>query len=204
MIAAVLCTLQLCHKESFHDVKGEQYWREQNEKLSAGLNITYEKKLSVLQVRNDSLIKQLNFTKSKLSASKLKQHVSELKVLTLAEKKDSSNNVVEELRDYDSLKVEAVNYVHEADSTQAYCDSAMTQMQNIISVKDTALKICETGYEKLKEISEDNLRREQRLTDELDKAVRTNKRKIVLNKFLTGGFLILSGVAAAVLLNAKK
>lgn len=203
LIAVLLFTLQLCNPtDSFHDVKGEQYWREQNEKEMTRLNQVYQKNLSDLQTKNDSLKKELKQTAEKLKVSKLKQRLSEQKVLALAQP-DTSSSVEDQLSSCDSLRAEVINYVNHVDSTQAHYDTTIVQMQEIITVKDSGLKICETSYEKLKEISEDNLRREQRLTDELQKAVKQNKRKTIQNKILAGGFLLLSGIAATIFINRK-
>jgi hypothetical protein len=203
LVATLLFTLQLCNPtDSFHDVKGEQYWREQNEKEIMQLNRVYQRNLSDLQAKSDSLKKELKQTAEKLKASKLKQHLSEHKVLTLAQP-DTVSSVKDQLSTCDSLRAEVINYVSHVDSTQAYYDTTIVQMQEIITVKDSGLRICETSYEKLKEISEDNLRREQRVTDELNKAVKQNKRKTIQNKILAGGILLLSGFAATILLKGK-
>jgi len=203
LIATVLFTLQLCSPtDSFHDVKGEQYWRERNEKEMILLNKKYEKDLSDLQAKNDSLKRELAKTTQRLKASKLKQHLSEQKVLALAQP-DTSSSIEDQLNNCDSLKAEVICYVRKVDSTQAYYDTAMVQLQNVIGIRDTAISMCQANYEKLKAISEDNLRREQRLTDELQKSVGQNKRKVIENKILAGSILLLSGFAATILLKGK-
>lgn len=200
LLGSLFCTFQTCDPiVRVPDLKPEKYWHEQNEKELFSLQQKYEKNLSALQTINDSLIKELALTKAKLKSSKLKQHLSEEKILALAEK-DSSNNVVEELSNCDSLKAEVISYIHQVDSTEAMYDSTIGQLENLLAIKDTSLIVCKSGYDQLKQITEDNLRREQRLTADLEQAIKVQKRKTWQNKLLAGGFLILSGILTSILI----
>lgn len=203
IITAAFFALQLCNPpEPSGNIKPEKFWREQNEKELFSLQQKYEKSLSTLQTINNSLKKELTVTKSKLKSSKLKQHLSEVKILALAEK-DSGNNVVEELSKCDSLKAEVISYIHQVDSTEALYDSTIVQLENLLAIKDTSLIVCKASYDQLKEITEDNLRRELRLTADLEQAIKVQKRKTLQNKLLAGGFLILSGILTSILIIKK-
>ena len=203
ILGSLFCTFQTCDwVERIPDLTPEKYWREQNEKEMFSLNQKYQQNLALLQFRNDSLTKELAITKSKLKSSKLKQQVSELKVLALA-KKDTSTNVTEELSNCDSLKKEVIAYVHQVDSTQALYEGTIAQLESLLAIKDTSLIVCKTSYNDLKQINEDNLRREQRLTADIEQSIKVQKRKTWQNKLLAGGFLILSGILTSILIIKK-
>lgn len=203
LITVALCfSLRECNKESSYNIKGEQYWQQQNAKAASVLNQKYEQSLSALASKNDSLMKQLSFTKTKLNVLKQQQHATGIKITALAQN-DSRLTIAQQLSNCDSLKTEALNYIKQADSTQALYDSTIVQLENVIAVKDTSLNICKRTYEELSRINEDNLRRGQKLTDALEKSVKQDKRKRIQNKFLAGGLLVLSGITTSFLINAK-
>lgn len=203
ILNAVFCTFQICTpKQTYPDTKVENHWRENNEKEMFALDHKYNHNLSVLQERADSLQKELSKTKSSLTLSKQKLRSSELKLFSLAQK-DTSSNVIEQLSDCDSLKAEVIAYVNQVDSTRNLYDSTISQLQSLVAVKDTSLFVCKASYDKLKILSEDNLRREQRLTEELEQSIKVQKRKTLQNKFLSAGFLILSGIVTSILIKAK-
>ena len=203
ILCAVFCTFQICTPlQRFPDTKAESYWREQNEKQMLLLNRNYQRNLSDLQKCNDSLNKALDATKSKLRASKSKLRLTENKLLSLAQS-DANYNVVEELSDCDSLKQEVVSYIHQVDSTRTLYDSTISHLQNLVAIKDTSLTICTASYSELNRIAEDNLRREQRLTEQLQQSIKVQKRKTLQNKFLAAGFLVLSGIVTTIIIKGK-
>jgi hypothetical protein len=203
IITAAFCLLQLCSPpENQVDLKPEKYWKEQNEKYMLSLNQRYQQNLSALQSRNDSLIMGVKELKIRLNSSKIKLRATESRLLALANN-DKDTITTDELSNCDSLKAEVICYVYEMDSTHALYDSTIVQLEKVVAVKDSSLRLCKSSYSELKQISEDNLRREQRLTEELEKALKIQKRKTIQNSFLTGGFLILSGIVGSILIRGK-
>jgi hypothetical protein len=207
-IALLLCFVQLCSKPSqlTSDIKAEKYWRERNVKEMNQLDRSYRIKLAALQKRNDSLQTELSRTKFKLRTSKQKLTSSGLKILALATKPTkffvktaSTETLVSESEinlseDCDSLKKEVIPYVQQVDSVNQLYEHTVSTLEVIVQVKDTALKVCQYNYEELKQISEDNLRREQRLSSELQETLRAATKRKVKNKFLTAGLIVVSGL----------
>lgn len=157
-----------------------------------------------LEFRSDSLETVLAQTKSKLKAAKLKQNESQITISILANKETDSLNMVEQLRDCDSLKAQTLAYVNLVDSTNYLYEATIFQLQNLVATKDSQIVICNNSYLQLKGLLDENLVRERKLTDDLNTTYKSQRKKVLQNKLLAGGFLFLSGIATTLYINSNK
>lgn len=164
----------------------------------------YQNAFINLKVHSDSLERVLNKTQKQLIATKIKLEQSKFNVVSLIEKDTSGLSVQQKLNDCDSLKEEVSDYVFWVDSTQCDYETTIKQLTNIVAVKDSEIVVCQISYTSLKSITDDNLQREQKLTEDLETAYKQQRKNRIQNKVLAVGFLILSGVTTSLLIQSRQ
>lgn len=164
----------------------------------------YQNAFINLKSHSDSLEKELSKAQRQLIATKIKLEQSKFDVVKLLEKDTTGLSVEQKLNDCDSLKDEVLDYVFWVDSTQSDYETTITQLHNIVAVKDSEIVICQISYTQLKSISDDNLQRERKLTEDLETAYKQQRKNRIQNKVLAVGFLILSGVTTSLLIQSRQ
>lgn len=173
---------------------------EKAERIDTDYKAAFEK----LKTHSDSLQKELSATQSKLKVTKFKLNQSQVALVALAEKKSDTLSVEQLLNDCDSLKQQTLAYVAWVDSTQSIYESNISQLENMVAIKDSQVVICRASYLQIKGLLDENLERERKLSDDLNTAYKSQRRKVLQNKLLAGGMLILSGIATTLYINANK
>lgn len=174
------------------------------EKQVSSLTKHYQQGIALLQKRGDSLQQDLNQTQLKLKVAKLKLQQSKFDVVTLAKKDTTGESVVQQLNDCDSLKEQVLLFTTCVDSTQSDYEMNITQLNNLLAIKDSQMVICAASYSQLKDMTDENLQREQKLTEDLNTAYKQQRNNRVQNKVLAAGFLILSGITTTLFINSRK
>jgi hypothetical protein len=146
----------------------------------------------------------LSVTQSKLKTTKFKLNQSQIALVALAEKKSDTLSFEALLNDCDSLKQQTLAYVAWVDSTQSIYETNLVQLQEMVATKDSQIVICSASYAQIKGLLDDNLERERKLTEDLNTAYKSQRRKVLQNKLLAGGMLLLSGIATTLYINANK
>jgi len=164
----------------------------------------YQNAFIQLKGHSDSLERVLNKTQKQLIATKIKLEQSKFDVVNLIEKDTSGLSVQQKLNDCDSLKEEVSDYVFWVDSTQSDYEATIKQLNNIVAVKDSEIVVCQISYTRLKSISDDNLQRERKLTEDLEIAYKQQRKNRIQNKFLAAGFLILSGITTGLIIHSRQ
>lgn len=164
----------------------------------------YQNAFINLKGHSDSLERELNRAQKQLIATKIKLEQSKSKVVSLVEKDTSGLSVAQKLNDCDSLKEEVSDYVVWVDSTQNSYETTIRQLTNIVAVKDSEIVVCQISYTQLKGISDSNLERERKLSEDLETAYKQLRKNRIKNKFLAAGFLILSGVATSFIIQSRQ
>lgn len=175
-----------------------------SEKQVSAVDNHYKNAIVILQKHSDSLEKELNQTQLKLKLAKLKLQQSKFDVVTLAKKDTAGESEAQQLTDCDSLKEQVLLFASRVDSTQSDYEKNITQLNNLLAVKDSQIVICTTSYGDLKSIADENLHREQKLTEDLNIAYKQQRKNRIQNKVLAAGFLILSGITTTFLINSSK
>lgn len=164
----------------------------------------YQNAFTQLKDHSDSLERELIKSQKQLIATKIKLEQSKFNVVSLIKKDTSGLSVQQKLNDCDSLKEEVSDYVFWVDSTQSDYETAIKQLNNIVAVKDSEIVVCQISYTRLKSISDDNLQRERKLTEDLETAYKQQRKNRIQNKFLAAGFLILSGVTTSLIIHSRQ
>lgn len=176
----------------------------QSEKQVSAVDNHYQKTIASLQKRSDSLASELKQAQYKLKVAKLKLEQSKFDVVKLVEKDTSGLSTEQKLNDCDSLKEEVSDYVVWVDSTQAGYEKNIDLLNNLLAVKESQIVVCNASYSQLKNITDENLQREQKLTEDMNTAYKQQRKNRIQNKFLAAGFLILSGITTTLLINSRK
>lgn len=173
------------------------------EKVSV-IDKNYQKENALLKTSSDSLQKELFHTKQSLKTTKVKLFKSQSILIALAQKDTAGRSINEQQSDCDSLKQEAVLFAAIVDSAKAEYECNIMQFENLLAIKDSEIVICSNSYSALKSLMDQNLDRERQLTQDLQIAYKVQRRKIIQNKILAGGFLILSGITTTLFINSTK
>lgn len=164
----------------------------------------YQNAFIHLKFHSDSLEKELSKAQRQLIATKIKLDQSKFDVVKLVEKDTAGLSAQQKLTNCDSLKEEVSDYVVWVDSTQSNYETTIRQLTNIVAVKDSEIVVCQISYTQLKSISDDNLQRERKLTEDLEIAYKQQRKNRIQNKLLAAGFLILSGVTTSLLIQSRQ
>lgn len=195
--------LNTCSNDTEH-LKPDKEQIKKAEKEVSLVDNHYREAFTLLKVHSDSLERVLNKTQKQLIATKIKLEQSKFNVVSLIEKDTSGLSVQQKLNDCDSLKEEVSDYVFWVDSTQSNYETTIIQLHNIVAVKDSEIVVCQISYTQLKSISDDNLKRERKLTEDLETAYKQQRKKQIQNKVLAAGFLVLSGLTTSLLIQSRQ
>ncbi|MCA0429070.1 MAG: hypothetical protein LCH32_01055 [Bacteroidetes bacterium] len=202
LITGLFLSLSTCNT-------GEKVKQDKTEIIKASekaerIDTDYKAAFESLKTHSDSLQKELSVTQSKLKVTKFKLNQSQVALVALAEKKSDTLSFEQLLNDCDSLKQQTLAYVAWVDSTQTIYESNISQLENMVAIKDSQVVICSASYLQIKGLLDENLERERKLSDDLNTAYKSQRRKVLQNKLLAGGMLILSGIATTLYINANK
>jgi hypothetical protein len=202
LITGLFLSLSTCNT-------GEKVKPDKTEMIKASekaesIDTSYKAAFESLKTHSDSLQKELSVTQSKLKTTKFKLNQSQIALVALAEKKSDTLSFEALLNDCDSLKQQTLAYVAWVDSTQSIYETNLVQLQEMVATKDSQIVICSASYAQIKGLLDDNLERERKLTEDLNTAYKSQRRKVLQNKLLAGGMLLLSGIATTLYINANK
>jgi hypothetical protein len=101
-------------------------------------------------------------------------------------------------------------YASQIDTLNAVTDSLVGSYERKLSIADSSialrndqLLICNTAYQDMRAIIQDQAVREQQLSDQLNMSLKQQKRRKIQNKVLAAGALILSGITTSLLIRGK-
>lgn len=202
LITGLFLSLSTCNSEE--KVKPDKTEIIKASEKAESIDTSYKAAFKSLKTHSDSLQKELSVTQRKLKITKFKLNQSQIALVALAEKQSDTLSFEALLNDCDSLKQQTLAYVAWVDSTQSIYETNLVQLQEMVATKDSQIVICTASYAQLKGLLDDNLERERKLTEDLNTAYKSQRRKVLQNKLLAGGMLILSGIATTLYINANK
>lgn len=202
LITGLFLSLSTCNTEE--KVKPDKTEIIKASDKAESIDTSYKAAFESLKTHSDSLQKELSVTQSKLKTTKFKLNQSQIALVALAEKKSDTLSFEALLNDCDSLKQQTLAYVAWVDSTQSIYETNLVQLQEMVATKDSQIVICTASYAQIKGLLDDNLERERKLTEDLNTAYKSQRRKVLQNKLLAGGMLLLSGIATTLYINANK
>ena len=170
-----------------------QWRREKQEKLD--LIATYEKELTRLQHDNDSMQVLVTQTKTITSAYRFKAKHFEQQL------REAIASVVPK----DSLTVDSISPILDSliiahNQSDTACDVTINVLEMMVASRDSSILFHKQIENNLRDIQKEQELRNKYLTDQLNTAFKSQKKKSRQNKLLAGGLLILSGITTSLLL----
>lgn len=207
ILITALCTglflvFSTCHDNPPDQKYEKQLLKESAEKINS-IHAHYQTQLAHMKRGVDSLSKALSKAEKQLIATQIQLKQKQQRVLKLVESDTSELAVKEKLNNCDSLKLEVKEYVVWVDSTQLHYEKVIKELHQLIALKDSELVVCRVSYTDINQLATDNIERERRLTEALNTAYKSQKRKQLQSKVWMASFLILSGITASFLINTK-
>lgn len=156
-----------------------------------------------LKQQNDFLKGQLAITDSKLKQNRASLERERKKLRFIQDRLKSDTLRCDTLiTDSIQQRVDVIQVLTDS----LFCDYEarirLTEME--CALRDSGIVICNRAYNQLKDLAKEQALREQQLTESLNEALRQQRRKRLQNRFLAGGMLFISGVAASLILRPKQ
>lgn len=158
----------------------------------AQLAANYRNQLTAFKITNDSLQRELLVTKQKLKVSQGDALKNKLLVKQRIAK--DASDTLEKLADCDSLKQEVTDYVASVEVQDSLQEKAITELEAIVSNKDSALVSCDNGFQAMANLANSSIQQQQKVEQALQKANKTIKRKTAVTYILTGTTVVLVGI----------
>jgi hypothetical protein len=174
-----------------------------SKKLDTVDSALFEGKVSFL-MQNDSLKNKLAATNNLLSISKglLSAERKKVRKLSIRIAENASSQCGTLLSDSLSGGIALLN--NKTDSLVLNYERKDSLMESMIAIRDSQIILCERSYQEIKDLSLEQSRREQKLTDDLNVALKQLKRKRLQNKVLAGGMLFVSGIITTLYIKSKQ
>lgn len=173
-------------------------------KKTGFIDRAYQKAFILIKAQSDSLENELLRTQRSLKNTSQRLKQSQRSLIELSKNDAGSLTVTGQMGNCDSLRAGVIAYLEIADSSRSIYETNISELQCLVATKDSQIVICHSSYSQLKDLMAENLQREMMLTKELQTAYKVQRRKVIQNKLLAGGFLILSGITTTLFLNSNK
>jgi chromosome segregation ATPase len=154
----------------------------------------YETKLRNLQRHSDSLERQMKIQQKQMLVYRQQVSIQKLKVQQRISRQSERRDTLQKLMDCDSLSEEVQVYIALAESRDSLCQAQVQNLSAQLSAKDTAQLACDEYSEQLNHQLSTCTDAQQQLEKNVASLNKKLKHKKRLNKLLTAGALILSGV----------
>ncbi len=172
------------------DTLSSSLYKQEKEKLIAA----YEEKIGRLQQQKDSLwflvaVKKADFVEAR---PKVKHYQAELK------KQLSYPDTI--VLNRDSLRSLADSLFVYQDRADTACIQTINALEQVVANRDSCISFQKLVESNLKDLQKEQELKAQYLTDQLNTALKLQRKKARQNKILAGGILLLSGITTAVLM----
>lgn len=155
--------------------------------------------------RNDLLAGQLLIANAQLKESRtaLNTERSKIKVMQASLLSDSSANRCDTVFKQElAARIDTLNSV--TDSLIGKYQSKVQLADSTIALRDSQLVICNSAYQDMKSLIQEQAARERQLTENLTLALKQQKRKRIQNRFLAAGMLFVSGLTTSLIIKYKQ
>lgn len=159
---------------------------------------------AIYKKRSDSLTKELQGYKFLLADARkeLKEKRKITSGLIAQLKADSIFRPDSTLIDSLSNQIAITN--NATDSLLCAFESKTNLADQLLAIKDTQIVLCNRSYHVISNLAKEQLMREQKLTEDLNTALKQQKRTRLQNRILAGGLLFISGIATTLYIKAKQ
>jgi len=173
------------------------------EKLNTIDSAHFEAEVKYL-LQNDSLKKKLEVSNGLLSIHKSLLASERKKVKELTNRIADRASTTEDSLLVDSLSIQVASLNAKTDSLVSNYENRDSLMQSMIAIRDSQIDLCNRSYQETKDLLLEQSLREQKLTENLNVALKELKRKRLQNKILAGGMLFVSGIITTLYIKSKQ
>lgn len=165
------------------------YRQEKQKQIAA-----YEEKIGKLQQQKDSLWFLVAVKKTQVFSErpKVKEYQQEL------QKQLSEPDSV--FVDRDSLRTIADSLIVNQNKEDTACVETINILEQVVANRDSCISVQKLVESSLKDIQKEQDLKAAYLTDQLNTALKMQRKKTRQNKILAGGILLLSGIMTAILM----
>lgn len=103
-----------------------------------------------------------------------------------------------------SLKEQITSTNESTDSLIINYERKDSLMQFMVAIRDTQIVLCNRSYLEIKNLTQEQMLREQKLTEDLKTILKQQKRKRVQNKILAAGMLFVSGITTTLFIKSRQ
>ncbi len=175
---------------------------EEAKKGLAKVDSGYVSQQSIFQKQNDSLKTELNGYKFLLTNARKELALNRNKTSLLVNVAKGDTTCDPVLIDSLSDQIVIVNQI--TDSLILHYERRDTILEHMVAIRDTQIFFCNRSYQEIKNLAEEQMLREQKLTDDLNTALKQQKRKRLQNKILAAGMLFVSGITTTLYIKSKQ
>jgi len=158
----------------------------------------------VFKKRSDMLAGQLLIANAQLkeSHSALQRERRKIKDLQMRLITDSGSAIFDSaLKHQVAAQIDTLNAA--TDSLVCDYENKVQFAESIIAVRDSQLVVCNTAYQDMKSLVQEQVERERQLTENLNLALKQQKRKRNQNRVLAAGMLFVSGLTTSLLIKYR-
>lgn len=163
-------------------------------KEKAELQVKYETKITTLQTQKDSLQNIVREKKKALAVYQNKAIYLQNQLKEALVKANSSRLFS------DSLMPIATDYFATQAQSDSSCNETIRALEQVATNRDSSIVMYKQAETNLRDLQKEQALREQLLTDQLNTAYKSQRRKIIQNKFLASSLLLLSGFTTTLLI----
>lgn len=177
--------------------------KETQNKLNVIDSAMFDGKVQFLQ-QNDSLKRKLIVANDLLSIHKSLLFSERSKVKQLTNRLASAARTNADSSLTDSLCIEIRTLNAKTDSLIVKYDQKDSIMQSMVAIRDTQIELCDQSYREAKDLIQEQAKREQQLTHDLNTALKQLKRKRWQNRLLSAGMLFVSGITTTLYIKSRQ
>jgi hypothetical protein len=160
----------------------------------------YQSEIHYWIQKNISLQNRIQQTEVALEQSRQKEKSLQGKIVSLITESKTLTDTFSIVTNCDTLKEKVTLFMAEANIKDSLCTSEITDLKEVIQNQDSAMAVCQNSFSMLKQVTDNSLAFQEKLTDELNSINKKLKRERIKSKFLTAGVMILTGATTFFLL----
>jgi len=104
----------------------------------------------------------------------------------------------------DTLRREVLVLNGLSNMQDSLCNVSISSLNQAVAIKDSQLVICNRNYESMYDLQKENQQRQMQLANDLNTALKANRKKRFENKALTCGLMIMAGITTSLFIKSQQ
>lgn len=104
----------------------------------------------------------------------------------------------------DTLRREVLVLNGISNMQDSLCNVSISLLNQAVAIKDSQLVICNRNYESMYDLQKENQQRQMQLANDLNTALKANRKKRFENKALTCGLMIMAGITTSLFIKSQQ